>query len=71
MLNERHAILEGDESQILQNYWKMSKILLANWSVDFAMDHKHENERMKEAKNTLPSLISSLNLGSEGMPIEE
>ena len=53
MLNVRHAILEGDESQILQNYWKMSKILLANWSVDFVMDHGREKLKMKEPTNEL------------------
>ena len=45
--------MEGDESQILQNYWKMSKILLANWSVDFVMDHGREKLKMKEPTNEL------------------
>ncbi len=49
----------------------MSKTLLVYWSVDFAMDDKREKLRMKEATNELASLISSLNLGSEEMPIEE
>ena len=49
----------------------MSKILLADWSVNFAMDDEREKLRMKEATNELASLISSLNLGSEEMPIEE
>ena len=35
------------------------------------MADQHENERMKEATNELASLISSLNLGSVEMPIEE
>ena len=35
------------------------------------MDDECENERMKEATNELASLLSSLNLGSEEMPIEE
>ena len=49
----------------------MSKILLADWSANFAMDDEREKLRMKEATNELASLISSLNLGSEEMPIEE
>ena len=49
----------------------MSTILLANWSADFAMNDERENEIMKEARNELASLFSSLNLESEEMPIEE
>ena len=49
----------------------MSKILFAGWSVDVAMDHEREKWRMKEQTHKLTSLISSLNLGSEDMPIEE
>ena len=40
-------------------------------SVDFAMDDEHGNLRMKEETNELPSFISSLNLGSEELPIEK
>ena len=40
-------------------------------SIDFAIDHAHEKSRMKEATNELASLISSLNLESEKMPIED
>jgi hypothetical protein len=49
----------------------MSKILPRDWSVDFAMDDDCGKSRMKEVANELASLISSLNLGSEKMPIEE
>ena len=49
----------------------MSKILLVDWSANFAMDHECEKSRMKEATNELESLISSLNLGSEEMPNDE
>ena len=49
----------------------MSKILPRDWSADFAMDDDYGKSRMKEAANELASLISSLNLGSEEMPIEE
>ena len=41
------------------------------WSANFAMDDEHENERMEKAVNELATLISSLNLESEIMPIEE
>jgi hypothetical protein len=35
------------------------------------MDDEHEKSRMKEATNELANLISSLNIGSEEMLIEE
>ena len=49
----------------------MSKILLLDWSVNFAMDDEREKLRLKKVENELASLISSLNLGSEEMPVEE
>ena len=57
--------------QIIRKGWRMSKILLTDWSVDFAKDDESETSRMKEATNDLTNLISSLNLGSEEMLIEE
>jgi len=45
--------------------------LLANWSAGFAMDEEHEKSRMKDVANELANLISSLNLRSEEMLIEE
>ena len=73
MPNVRHAIMwcpqvwRDMNPQIIQNNWMMSKILLADWSVDFAMDRESEKSRMKEeATNELTSHISSLNIGSEG-----
>ena len=58
-------------SQIIRNNWRMSKILLADRSVNFAMEHEREKSRLKEATNGLASLVSSLNLQTESMPIEE
>ena len=49
----------------------MFKILFADWSANFAMDDEWKNLRMKEATNEVASLVFSLNLGSEEMPIEE
>ena len=49
----------------------MSKILLANWSVDCFMDDEREKLRIKEASIELAGLVSSLNIGSQEMPIEE
>ena len=63
--------VERDDLYIIWNNWTMSKILLAQWSVDFAMGHEREKLRMKETTNELASFISTLNLGSEEMPIEE
>jgi hypothetical protein len=49
----------------------MSMTLLADQSADVAMDDECEKSRMKEATNEFASLISSLNLGSEDMHVEE
>ena len=49
----------------------MSNNLHANWSANSVMDDEHEKSRMKDVKNKLASLISSLNLGSEEMLVEE
>ena len=57
--------------QHIQNNWGMSKILLAQWSVDFAMDNECEKSQMNKATNELARrVISSLNIGSEEMTIE-
>ena len=47
------------------------QIMQNNWSVNFAMDDEREKLKMKEVENELASLISSLKLGSEEMPVEE
>ena len=57
--------------QIIQNNWGMFKILPTNRSANFATDDERGKLRMKEATIKLASLMSSLNLGSEEMPIEE
>ena len=52
----------------------MYKVLLRDWSVDFAMDDESEKSRIKETTNALASfffLLESWNLGSEKMSIEE
>ena len=49
----------------------MCKVLLADWSANFAIYEEHEKSRMKEATNKLASLISSLNMWSEEMHIQE
>jgi hypothetical protein len=55
--NVRHAIMWCSQvrremtPQITRSNWRMSKILIAHWSVDFALDHegeKIENERSKD-----------------------
>ena len=43
----------------------MSKILLAYWSANFAMDDEREKLRTKEVTNEIANIISSLNIGSE------
>ena len=53
-----------------QNIQRMSKILVVDWSVKFAMDDDRDKSRMKEAANELASVISSLNCGSEEMHIQ-
>jgi hypothetical protein len=39
---------ERHNPQIIQNSWKVSKILLADLGADFAMDDEHEKSRMKQ-----------------------
>ena len=48
----------------------MEQVLLVDWTNDFAMIHECEKSRMKEATKKLTSLVSSLSLGCEEMPIE-
>ena len=50
---------------IVQNNWRMSKILIIDRSANFTIYDECEKSRMKEATNELASLISSLDLGSE------
>jgi hypothetical protein len=76
--NVRHAITwccqvrrEMNAQVIYGIAQRMSKILLANWSVRFAIYNEHEKLRMKKTTNGLTSRISSLNLGSEKMLIEK
>ena len=57
--------------QIIQNNFKMFKFLITDWSADIAIYDEREKSIMKEATNELASLNYSLNIGSEGMPIEE
>ena len=52
--NGRHAIMwcfqvwREMNPQIIRNKWRMSKILLADWSANFIMNREHEKLRMKE-----------------------
>ena len=48
----------------------MSKNLLADWSVDFAMNNERGKLKRKEATNELARFISSLNPGNEELHIE-
>ena len=54
MPNVRHVIMWCSQvwrkmnPQIIRNNWRISKILLANWRTNSAMDDEHENLRMKE-----------------------
>ena len=57
--------------QTIRNMWRMSKTLLVDRSANFSMDNECEKSRMKETTNELASPISSLNLGSEELPIAE
>ena len=49
----------------------ISKIFLVDWNADLTMDDEREEFIMNEATNELAILISSLNLVSKEMPIEE
>ena len=48
----------------------MSKVLLVDWSADFAMDNEHGKLKRKETTNDLARFISPLNPGSEESHIE-
>ena len=61
--------VERDEFLTIHNNLRIFKILLVDWSANFAMDNECKKSRMKEATNEFTSLISSLSLGSEEMPI--
>ena len=63
--------VERHESPYHTKQLKDVQDLLANRSVDFAMNHEHEKSRMQETTNEMTSHVSSLNIGSEEMPIEE
>ena len=63
--------VEGDESL---NYTKQPEDVqnfTYRFECRFSMDGECERLRMKESTNELASLISSLNLGSEELHVEE
>ena len=76
MPNIRHAIMLSYEvwseldAHIIMNCWRMVRILLATWNVDFALVDGREKNRMKEESHELGALISYLRLDDDEMPIE-
>jgi hypothetical protein len=58
------------DAQIVQNYWRMARILPTTWNVDFALVDEREKNRMREGSNELGALISKLQLGDGEMLIE-
>jgi hypothetical protein len=62
--NIRQAIMWSYEvwsklnAQIVGNCWRMVRIFLATWNVDFAMVDERENNRMKKVSDELDALIS-------------
>ena len=44
------------------NCWRMVRILLATWNVDFALVDERETNKMQEEPNELGAMISKLQL---------
>ena len=71
--NIRHAIMWSYEvrseldAHVVKNCWRMARILLATWNVDFALVDERENSRMHEELDELGALISKLCLGNDEM----
>ena len=76
MPNLSHAIMQcpqvGREmsSQIIQNNWRMFKIVVVDQSANFVMDCEHVKSRTKEATNELTNLINSLKLNLNKEPMK-
>jgi len=49
------------------NCWRMARILLATWNVDFVLVDEREKNRMQEVSYEFDALISKLRLGDGGM----
>ena len=50
------------DAQIVMNCWRMVRILLATWNVDFALVDERETNKMQEESNELGAMISKLQL---------
>ena len=74
--NIRHAIMWSYEvrseldAHVVKNCWRMARILLATWNVDFALVDEREKNKMREESDELGALISKLRLGDDEMSIE-
>ena len=60
-----------DESQNHSKQVEDAQDVTCKLECQFAMDHEHEESRMKVATSELANLISSLNLGNEEMDIHD
>ena len=58
------------DAQIVNNCWRIVRILLATQNVHFALVDEKEKNIMHEGSNELGALISKLRLGDEDMSIE-
>ena len=74
--NIRHAIMWSYEvrseldAHVVKNCWRMARILLATWNVDFALADEKGKNRMQAILDDLGALISKLRLGDDEMSIE-
>jgi hypothetical protein len=57
-------------AQIAMTYWRMARILLTTWNVDFSLVDEREHNKMREESNERGALISKLRLGDDEMSIE-
>ena len=73
--NIRHASMWSNEVQyevdaeIVNNCWRMARILLATWNVDFALVDVREKNKMRKELDELGALHSKLPLGNDEISI--
>ena len=65
-----HEVWSELDAQIVKNCWRMARILLATWNVDFVLVDERKKNRMREESYEFDALVSKLQLGDDEMLIE-
>ena len=63
--------VENMDGYIICNCWRISRILLLHWNVDFAMEDELEKKRMVKEIVKLAILIVQLMFGNEEFPLQD